>query len=62
VYNLRVRMVERGLSIRDIADAAGINRPALYPLLRYEQAPTLDRMVALANALECEVQDLLRPR
>lgn len=54
-------MREQGMKIRDIARISGVNRQALYPLFRYEQAPTLDRLVTLAAGLGRDVSELLLP-
>lgn len=62
VFNLRRLMARRGLSVEDLASFAGVKRQSIYPLLRGAQAPTLDRVGAIADALGCDVLELLAPR
>ena len=51
----------RGLSQEDLATLAGVNRTFVSQIERETKNVSLDSLRRLANALECEVADLLSP-
>lgn len=51
----------RGLSQEDLATRAGVNRTFVSQVERETKNVSLDSLRRLANALECEVAELLSP-
>jgi len=58
---LRRRAKDRGLSLYELADFAGIARSHIYQIVNGHRAPTLTTLDKLAAALECEPWELLAP-
>ncbi len=58
--NLRKLRGERGLSQEELADRAGLNRNYVGMIEREENAPTVDTLESLAEALGISVTDLFR--
>jgi transcriptional regulator with XRE-family HTH domain len=56
------RRATDGMSVTDLAKAAGISRQALTRVELGQQLPTIETLVALAEALDCEAADLLPTR
>jgi transcriptional regulator with XRE-family HTH domain len=50
------------MSVAELAKAAEISRQALTRVELGQQLPTIETLVALANALDCEVAELLPGR
>ena len=59
--NLRRLRAERGLTQEDVADRANLNRNYVGMIEREENAPTVDTLEKLAQVLQVEPTDLLRP-
>lgn len=59
--NLRRLRAERGLTQEDVADRANLNRNYVGMIEREENAPTVDTLEKLAQVLQVEPADLLRP-
>lgn len=57
--NIRRLRLERGLSQEELADVARLNRNYVGMIEREENAPTVDVLESLANALEVEPIALL---
>lgn len=49
----------KGLSQEDLATRAGVNRTFVSQIEREQKNVSIDSLRRLANALECEVHDLL---
>jgi transcriptional regulator with XRE-family HTH domain len=58
---VRARAESRGLSLADVARAAGLSPQHLHNLLTVTRDPRASALVALAAALGCRVDDLLEP-
>lgn len=56
---LRELRMAAGLSQRELAKLAGTSNPAICNLEAGNTAPTLGTLVRLADALECEVTELV---
>jgi transcriptional regulator with XRE-family HTH domain len=63
IFSARVAALaeDRGLSINRLADFAGVSRGYLSDVLRQTKAPTLRTIARLAEALDVEPWELLRP-
>ena len=57
--NVRRLARRKRISIEHLADFAGLSSGTLWKLLAHQHNPTLRTLVKLANALECDPQDLL---
>ncbi len=57
--NIRRLRLERGLTQEELADVARLNRNYVGMIEREENAPTVDVLESLANALEVEPIALL---
>ncbi len=55
-----MRAAERGLSLRALAELAGVGPWALYRAMRGEQSVSLDRLCKIAGALGCRPDELMR--
>lgn len=62
VRNIRARAKERGIIITYLADHAGIGRSGFFSFMAGKNSPTLRWLAKIADALECDVTDLLRKR
>jgi transcriptional regulator with XRE-family HTH domain len=51
----------RKIPISDLPARAGVSRAHLFAVLRGSKSPTIDFLNRLANALECDPHELLRP-
>ncbi len=49
------------LSVNQLADFSGLSRGFVSRLLRAEQSPTLDTLAKLAEALDAEPSDFVKP-
>ena len=58
---VRARIGKKGLSISKLAKLIGMQQPHLSRLLAGPCNPTASKLIALASALECRVDDLLAP-
>lgn len=57
---IRVLMAVRGVTMKDVASAAGISQPTMSKLARGAGAPNLDTARRLATAFELEhIEDLV---
>jgi phage repressor protein C with HTH and peptisase S24 domain len=57
---LRARIRQLGMSVADVARAAGVNRSFVYDILRgRSQAPNLERLTRIAKAVKVELEWLL---
>ena len=54
--------LERDLSQRQFAELAGVSQPVINRFESGEQSPSIDRIHALADALDCDVEVKLKPR
>jgi transcriptional regulator with XRE-family HTH domain len=54
--------VARGLSQKELAELCGTSQPAIARLESGAQAPRVDTLRRLANALDCALEVQLRPR
>lgn len=61
-FNLRRLRVERGLSQEELAHRTGIDRTYVSHLERLRYNPTLDMVERLAESLNVEPLELLKPR
>ena len=59
--NIRRLAEERGISLNKLADFAGVGRRHLFAVLSGENDPTLGWTGRVANALEVDLVDLLKP-
>lgn len=59
--NIRRRAAEKGWSVAELADFAGLARGALYRVVNEEASATIDTLAKLAAAIECAPADLLAP-
>jgi transcriptional regulator with XRE-family HTH domain len=57
--NLRAIMVERGLTIQQLADLVGTARPNMSRILSGKEGLSIDRAEHMAEALGVELTDLL---
>ena len=57
--NLRRLRQKRGLSQKELADRAGLNRNYVGMIEREENAPTVDALEQLAKALDINAAELL---
>lgn len=55
VQIVRDTIDKRGLTVRQVADDAGIGYPYLYRVLKGEHSPTMDRAQKIADALGLSV-------
>lgn len=63
IGNLRYLMAEKGLNAVTLAEKAGLNRNAIYDILKGKSgSPRLHTMHAIADALGVSVGQLLIPR
>jgi transcriptional regulator with XRE-family HTH domain len=60
--NLRRLRQDRGLSQEELADLAGLNRNYVGMVEREENAPTVDTLEVLAQALQVEPEQFLKPK
>ena len=60
--NLRERIASRGLSLDTAADLAGVSRRQLYSVLSGDRDATVGWLEKLADVLEVDVAELLKPR
>lgn len=60
ISNLEAARKWRGVSIAQLADAAGVDRGYLSRLLRGHSSPTITMLEKLADALRVRPLDLLR--
>lgn len=58
--NVKKRAKRKKVSLNTLAELAGIARSPFYRALSGKSAVTLDRLCKIANALDCEPEDLLR--
>jgi transcriptional regulator with XRE-family HTH domain len=58
--NLRKIRLERGLSQEALADLAGLHRTYIGSVERGERNISIDNIERLAEALDCQVTDLLK--
>ena len=58
--NLKRLRRERGLSQEELADLANLNRNYVGMVERQENAPTVDTLEALAQALQVDAAELLQ--
>ena len=58
--NVRSKMAYRRWSQKDLSDASGIPLPSITAYLRPSnpQMPGFDKVVAIADALECTIDEL----
>jgi transcriptional regulator with XRE-family HTH domain len=59
--NLKNRRLELELSQEELAHLAGLHRTYIGGVERGERNPTIDSMERLADAVRCDVIELLRP-
>ena len=57
--NLSCMMREQGMNQADLAEEAGISRAALCKYLRGERMPKITAVINLADALYCDIRDLV---
>jgi transcriptional regulator with XRE-family HTH domain len=57
---LRKLRLERGLTQEKLAELSGSHHNYVGGLERGERNPTLTKLVALARALKCDIQEFLR--
>ena len=58
--NLRKHRLEKGISQEALADLAGLHRPYIGSIDRGERNISIDNIERLAQALDCQVVDLLK--
>ena len=56
--NLTIKMVETGMTQKEIANATGISQGAISSYIRKTSTPSLTAAVRIADALGCDVRDL----
>jgi len=49
------------MTVEDLAERAGVNRRTITRLSQGEASTTIDTLAALANVLECQMWELLKP-
>ncbi len=59
--NIRAAAERRGVSLNSLADFAGLSRAGLHFIVTGKKAATLDSLAQIAEALDVEPADLLRP-
>jgi molybdate-binding protein/DNA-binding XRE family transcriptional regulator len=59
--SVKTRRLSRGWSQADLAERAGISRPAVSAIEMRRLVPSVTTALALARVLECTVEDLFRP-
>jgi transcriptional regulator with XRE-family HTH domain len=60
--HLRVARKKRGISQEDLAGQAGIDRSYMSRIERGLVSISLEKVYLLANALDCELSELLPPK
>lgn len=58
--NIRARRKELGMTQEQLAEKLGVGHQALSRIEQGHMAPKMDRLPALAEALQCTVSDLFR--
>jgi transcriptional regulator with XRE-family HTH domain len=61
-FSARLRLLrkDRGLTQEQLAKAAGLERKTINRLERKRQNPSVATLARLCQALDCEIQDLLK--
>lgn len=54
------RRVQKGYTTRELSERSGISRAAINKIENGKVSPTVNTLEALAEALECDVFDLLK--
>jgi len=60
--NIRARAEERGIPITHLPDRAGVSRSTMFGVLKGDVSPTVRWLKQLADALDCDVADLVAKR
>lgn len=53
---VRQQLIERNMTVRELAEKANMGYPYVYRLLKGEHSPTMDRAQKLADALGISLQ------
>jgi ribosome-binding protein aMBF1 (putative translation factor) len=60
--DVATRRTELGLSQRELAELTGTTQSAIARLERGGRPPRIDTLLRIAEALDCDLRDELRPR
>ena len=60
--DVAARRAERGLSQRELAELTGTTQSAIARLERGGRPPRIDKLLRIADALDCDLAVELRPR
>ncbi|MCA9705439.1 MAG: helix-turn-helix transcriptional regulator [Myxococcales bacterium] len=58
---IRDRAASRKVTLQDLATRAGTSKSYLFAVLRGTKSPTLSWMCRIADVLECDLHELVRP-
>lgn len=59
MINLKLMRVKRGLTLVQLAEKAGLNYNTISQYENGKHAPRIENLWAIAEALECEVKDII---
>ena len=62
IRNIRVKMREKNMKQKELADAAGITECAMIKYMKHKRIPNTISIIKIATALNCTTDDLLMKR
>ncbi len=60
VAKLRKRLDEKGMSLHELAEKAGVGRPYLHRVLKGDQSPTIDWMVKVGRIVGISIKVVVK--